>query len=532
MQRQKKKRIGLRIVGAILLLAAVALGVLWYLDYQERPKLVDGVQYQVPYRADHAEVVGCDPEAASLVIRSEYRGKPVTRITMWAFKGSRAETIEIPSTIKTLDDAALAGSGIRTIEIPAWVNEIDDRAFQDCAALEAVTMLGNPAIKGRPFENCPALRSLTLTRPRENQSLDLFVDCPVLSEIHLPASWPVDRYAQPPEGATLFVRDKQAAQVALYNGWPCAPEPDSGLRIMSLADALAGGEASWRVEGDGESRRAVAVNETPDALVLALNHETAPTDLEADGCHFFFTDDDFSTAYSKVLALEPGGSDLLTQEYYTGYGPGEMKLDLVSTGEYVHFTLLKGALEIAEAVDLAPNERQTIALPAGRYGIMYGYGKSPESAKKGAEEGPASHTDGYRNYPADGHVELSVYTGNPYRSYLYRTPFDQYGPGTSKLYLRRMDGTKTCYRLYRVGGGLEFEAKLFDTDANKTVSFPSGTYILRIARGSEWISDEEAFGPNGRYSVIYYQSYKPGETYEITTTTGSGNVMSDSAGNF
>ena len=72
MQRQKKKRIGLRIVGAILLLAAVALGVLWYLDYQERPKLVDGVQYQVPYRADHAEVVGCDPEAASLVIRSEY----------------------------------------------------------------------------------------------------------------------------------------------------------------------------------------------------------------------------------------------------------------------------------------------------------------------------------------------------------------------------------------------------------------------------------------------------------------------------
>ena len=163
---------------------------------------------------------------------------------------------------------------------------------------------------------------------------------------------------------------------------------------------------------------------------------------------------------------------------------------------------------------------------------MYGHGKSSEAAKKGAEEGPASHTDGYRNYPADGHVELSVYTGNPYRSYLYRMPFDQYGPGTSKLYLRRMDGNKTCYRLYRVGGGLEFEAKLFDTDANKTVSFPSGTYILRIARGSEWISDEEAFGPNGRYSVIYYQSYKPGETYEITTTTGSGNVMSDSAGNF
>ena len=532
MQRQKKKCIGLRIVGAILLLAAVAIGVLWYLDYQERPKLVDGVQYQIPYQADHAEVVGCDPEAASLVIRSEYRGKPVTRITMSAFRGSRAETIEIPSTIKTLGDSALAGSGIRTIEIPAWVNEIDDQAFRGCAALEAVTVLGNPAIKGRPFENCPALRCFTLTRSRENQSLDLFVDCPALSEIHLPAGWPVDRNAQPPEGATLFVRDGQTAKTTLRNGWPCAAEPGAGLRIMDLADALAGGEAGWRVEGEGANRRAVAVNNLEDELILSWDQGTAPSDLEADGCRFFFTGDDLSDTYTKVLALEPGGSDTLTRQYYADYGPGETTLDLVSNGEYVHFKLLKGALEIAETVDLAPNERQTITLPAGRYGILYGYGESPEAAQRKAEEGPGNRSDGYWDYPEDGHVELSVYTGNPYKSYLYSVPFDRYGPETSRLYLRRFDDTDTCYRLYRVGGGLELEVKLFDPNDSRWVSFPCGFYILRIARGSEWISDEEAFGPNGRYSVIYYEAYKAGETYEITTTSGRGNVMSDSAGNF
>ena len=510
MQGQKKKRTGLRIVGAVMLLAAVAVGVLWYLDYQERPKLVDGVQYQIPYRSDHAEVVGCDPEAAALVIRPEYRGKPVTRITGSSFRDSRAQTIEIP----------------------AWVNEIGDQAFRDCAALERVTVLGNPVIRGKPFENCPALRSLTLTRPRENQGLDLFVDCPALSEIHLPAGWPLDRYAGTPEGATLFVRDSHAAQAALLNGWACAVEPGAELRIMDLADALAGGEASWRVEGDGDDRRAVVVNESPDDLILSLNRETAPTDLEADGCHFFFTDDDFSTAYSRVFALEPGGSDLLTQQYYTGYGPGEMKLDLVSNEEYVHYKLMKGELEIAETVDLAPNERRTITLPAGYYGIMYGYGRSPEAAQKGAEEGPANHTDRYRDYPAGRHIELSVYTGNPYKSYLYSVPLDRYGPGTSRLYLRRIDGSDTCYRLYRTGGELELEVKLFQNDESRTVSFPSGTYILRIARGSEWISDVEAFGPNGRYSVIYYESYRPDETYEITTTSGMGNVMSASAGSF
>lgn len=528
MQRQKKKRTGLRIVGAILLLAAVAFGVLWFLEYQERPKLVDGVKYQVPHRSDHAEVVGCDPEAASLVIRSEYRGKPVTRIAAASFKGSGAETIEIPSTIKALGVRAFAGSGIRVVEIPAWVNEIDDHAFQDCAALETVTVLGNPAIKGTPFENCPALRSFTLTRPRENQRLDLFVDCPALTEIHLPASWPLDKFSQPPEGATLFLRDSGAIRNALYNDYTAAPEPGLPIRVRGLVDALASGEASWRVE----DRRAVAVNNTEDELILTWNQETAPADLEADGCHFFFTDNSFSSAYTKVLTLAPGGSDTLTHQYYADYGPGETTLDLVSNGEYVHFKLLKGALEVAETVDLAPNERRTITLPAGRYGVIYSYGKSAEEAKQNAEEGPGRHNDGYRDYPADGHVELSVYTGNPYKSYLYIMPFGQYGPGTSKLYLRRFDGSDTCYRLYRVGGELELEAKLFDPDESRTVSFPSGPYILRIARGSDWISDEEAFGPNGRYSVIYYEAYKPGETYEITTTSDRGNVMRDSAGNF
>ena len=64
------------------------------------------------------------------------------------------------------------------------------------------------------------------------------------------------------------------------------------------------------------------------------------------------------------------------------------------------------------------------------------------------------------------------------------------------------------------------------------IIFSSGRYKLRIAEGGTWISDEEAFGEEGRYSVIDYFDYQEGETYEITETTDSGNVYKDSAGGF
>ena len=95
-----------------------------------------------------------------------------------------------------------------------------------------------------------------------------------------------------------------------------------------------------------------------------------------------------------------------------------------------------------------------------------------------------------------------------------------------------MGDRSACYRLFRVGGELECEAFLEPGYYNKTVSFPAGRYKLRIAEGDTWISDEEAFGEEGRYSVIDYFNYEEGETYGITETTGNGNVYGDSAGGF
>jgi hypothetical protein len=109
--------------------------------------------------------------------------------------------------------------------------------------------------------------------------------------------------------------------------------------------------------------------------------------------------------------------------------------------------------------------------------------------------------------------------------------YGEYGPGESSLYLKAGERS-ACYRLVRVGGELEREVFIEPGHYNKIVSFPSGRYKLRIAEGDTWISDEEAFGGEGKYSVIDYFDYKEGETYGITETAEGGNVYRDSAGGF
>ena len=82
-----------------------------------------------------------------------------------------------------------------------------------------------------------------------------------------------------------------------------------------------------------------------------------------------------------------------------------------------------------------------------------------------------------------------------------------------------------------MGGELEQEV-ILEPGQSQTVSFQSGRYKLRVAEGNTWLSDKEAFGEEGKYSVIDYFNYKKGKTYGITETTDSGNVYKGSAGGF
>ena len=95
-----------------------------------------------------------------------------------------------------------------------------------------------------------------------------------------------------------------------------------------------------------------------------------------------------------------------------------------------------------------------------------------------------------------------------------------YGPGTSKLFLKS-DNRSACFRLVRMDGTTEFRV-LLQPGYHITKSFPCGYYILKVARGETWISDEEAFGENGSYSTTEVFLFEEDQTYEITSgPTGS-----------
>ena len=106
---------------------------------------------------------------------------------------------------------------------------------------------------------------------------------------------------------------------------------------------------------------------------------------------------------------------------------------------------------------------------------------------------------------------------------------EPYGPGTSSLYLTA-GNRMACYRLVRMDGSTEFQV-LLSAGEETTQSFPCGRYVLKVARGDEWISDEEAFGDAGSYSSTNTFKFEDGGYYEISTGT-QGSFYGDSKAGF
>ncbi|SCW26791.1 hypothetical protein SAMN02910456_00148 [Ruminococcaceae bacterium YRB3002] len=106
---------------------------------------------------------------------------------------------------------------------------------------------------------------------------------------------------------------------------------------------------------------------------------------------------------------------------------------------------------------------------------------------------------------------------------------ETYGPGESTLRLRA-DNHSSCYKLVRMDGTVEFQILLEPGDS-VSKSFPCGRYILKIASGDTWISDEEAFGPDGDYDTTDVFNFQENETYIISVGT-RGDFRGDSQSGF
>lgn len=105
----------------------------------------------------------------------------------------------------------------------------------------------------------------------------------------------------------------------------------------------------------------------------------------------------------------------------------------------------------------------------------------------------------------------------------------EYGPGMSSLDLHATD-LSACFRLIRTDGEEEFRVFLSPHES-RTVTFPCGKYILKIAEGETWISDTEAFGPGGSYSTTDYFVFEADSSYYIGSGT-RGDFRGDNADGF
>lgn len=98
----------------------------------------------------------------------------------------------------------------------------------------------------------------------------------------------------------------------------------------------------------------------------------------------------------------------------------------------------------------------------------------------------------------------------------------------------KTDELSGCFRLYhadRIERGAEVAELFLKPHSTGELKFSPGTYVLLDAQGEVWLSDEEAFGPQGYYGRSVEFRFETGE-YEIVTSTTTGHFDSISQSGF
>ena len=105
-----------------------------------------------------------------------------------AFSGcENIVSVDLPSSISTIDVSAFSGCGLKTIEIPYGVISIEDSAFLKCWNLESVDLHnGISKIGSFAFENCISLKEVILPTSIKSIGFAAFSGCSCLEKINIP----------------------------------------------------------------------------------------------------------------------------------------------------------------------------------------------------------------------------------------------------------------------------------------------------------------------------------------------------------
>lgn len=103
-----------------------------------------------------------------------------------SYNGSESH-VEIPSSVKHIDNAFYENSTVTSVHIPDTVLSIGSTAFCQCSQLQSVTMEeGVTSIGQSAFSNCKSLTSIQIPDSVASIGQGAFFGCSSLKEIHIP----------------------------------------------------------------------------------------------------------------------------------------------------------------------------------------------------------------------------------------------------------------------------------------------------------------------------------------------------------
>ncbi|MBR0511411.1 MAG: leucine-rich repeat protein [Ruminococcus sp.] len=145
----------------------------------------DDVRYDL--FPDHAVVSYCGEKKGDVVIPSEIKGLPVTKIFDGAFYSEDITSITLPDTIDELSENMCDGCiNLTSIKLPANIKSIPEFAFHGCKSLKKVDIPSGVTSIGRAaFSGCTSLKEVKLPESLEVLSDSCFSDC-ALESIDFP----------------------------------------------------------------------------------------------------------------------------------------------------------------------------------------------------------------------------------------------------------------------------------------------------------------------------------------------------------
>ena len=171
----------------------------------------NGLKYKLINNRSEYQITGSGTAFGDVVVKSTYRGKPVTAIADKAFynnkkltsitfeggitsigksafaKCAELTTITLPDTVTSLGENAFQScKKLTTITIPGGVTELKPYTFSWCVALSTVNISsGITSIGEYAFSNCDALTNITIPDTVKSIGEYAFSDCEQLGAINL-----------------------------------------------------------------------------------------------------------------------------------------------------------------------------------------------------------------------------------------------------------------------------------------------------------------------------------------------------------